>query len=534
MKIQFRGAAGTVTGSQYLLTTDQARIVIDCGMFQGSPEESARNRAGFAYDPATIGAVLLTHAHLDHCGMLPALVKGGFTGPVITTRGTQELAELVLLDSGKLQVEQAQAHNERLARDARREAREAAAGSPGPAAPPPAGGTASPPGGPIVPTGRATAVVPVPHRASDHGAFPRGGGDPDRPAWDEGPIEPLYDQADAAAAMQLFRGVDYEAPIDVAPGIRATFHDAGHILGSAIIVVEVTEAAAPLRRIVFSGDLGRPDAPIIRDPTAILDGADFVLVESTYGGREHEPEDEAVRLLAEAVRATADHTGVLLIPAFAIGRTQDMLWVLDRLLEAGRIPHIPLYLDSPMASKATEVYLRHPEYYDPETRQLMTAGDQPLRYPGEVNTDTADESRRIRLAPRPMMIVSASGMLTGGRIVHHLDDLIDDPKAILLFVGYQGEGTLGAHLQAGATQVRLNGVWRDVRCEIRSISGFSAHADEDELAAWLAHFAGVTRQPRTIFIVHGDPDAELAVEARVKTLGLTAHRPAWREVVELG
>ncbi|HXR26319.1 MAG TPA: MBL fold metallo-hydrolase [Candidatus Baltobacteraceae bacterium] len=527
MKIQFLGAAGTVTGSQYLLTTDRARLVIDCGMFQGSPEEAARNRAGFAYDPATIDAVLLTHAHLDHCGLLPALVKGGFGGPIITTRGTQELAELVLLDSGKLQIEQAQAHNERLARETRREAREAAAGSAGSPAPP------SP--GPVVPTGRATAVVPVPHRASDHGPFPRGGGDPERPAWDEGPIEPLYDQADAAAAMQQFRGIDYDAPIDVAPGVRATFHDAGHILGSAIIVVEVTEAASTSsRRIVFSGDLGRPDAPIIRDPTAILEGADYVLVESTYGGREHEPEDEAVRLLAAAVQATADHTGVLLIPAFAIGRTQDMLWVLDRLLETGRIPHLPLYLDSPMASKATAIYLRHPEYYDAETRQLITAGDRPLQYPGEVNTDTADESKRIRLAPRPMMIVSASGMLTGGRIVHHLDDLIDDPKAILLFVGYQGEGTLGAHLQAGATQVRLNGVWRDVRCEIRSISGFSAHADEDELAAWLAHFAGVSRQPRTIFIVHGDPDAELAVEARVKGLGLTAYRPAWREEVDLG
>ena len=531
MKIQFLGAAGTVTGSQYLVTTGTARILVDCGMFQGTPAEAARNRDGFAYDPAAIDAVLLTHAHLDHCGMLPALVKGGFHGPIITTVGTRELAELVLLDSGKLQVQQAQAHNDWLEREERREARDAAvvtAGAAGTKAPGPS------PAAPVITTGVRTAVVPVPHVASDRGPFPRGGGDPELPAWENEPIEPLYDRDDAAATMLQFRGIDYDTAIDVVPGVRATFHDAGHILGSAIIVVEVTEAGGAPRRLVFSGDLGRSDAPILRDPTTILDGADYVLVESTYGGREHEPEDEAIRLLAEAVHATADHSGVLLIPAFAIGRTQDMLWVLDRLLEAGRIPHVPLYLDSPMATGATAVYIHHPEYYDAETGRLLSSGERPLEYPGQVVTTTAEESKSISHAPRPMMIVSASGMLTGGRIVHHLDDLIDDPKAILLFVGYQGEGTLGAHLQAGARQVRLNGVWRDVRCEIRSINGFSAHADEDELAAWLAHFATGTRRPRTIFIVHGDPQAELAVEARVKGLGLTAHRPAWREEVDLG
>ena len=455
MKIQFLGAAGTVTGSQYLVTTQAGRILVDCGMFQGSPAEAARNRAGFAYDPATIDAVLLTHAHLDHCGMLPALVKGGYRGPIITTTGTRELAELVLLDSGKLQVQQAQAHNDRLEREARREARDAAA-------------TAGPAGAPVVTTGVHTAVVPVPHVASDHGPFPRGGGDPELPAWQDEPIEPLYDRDDAAATMLQFRGIDYDTAIDVIAGVRATFHDAGHILGSAIIVVEVTEGGGAPRRLVFSGDLGRSDAPILRDPTTILDGADYVLVESTYGGREHEPEDEAIEALAQAVHATSDHSGVLLIPAFAIGRTQDMLWVLDRLLEAGRIPHVPLYLDSPMATGATAVYIHHPEYYDAETGRLLSSGERPLEYPGQIVTTTAEQSKSITHAARPMMIVSASGMLTGGRIVHHLDDLIDDPKAILLFVGYQGEGTLGAHLQAGAKQVRLNGVWRDVRCAIRS------------------------------------------------------------------
>ena len=247
--------------------------------------------------------------------------------------------------------------------------------------------------------------------------------------------------------------------------------------------------ATPPTRIVFSGDLGRPETPIIHDPTAVLDGADIVLVESTYGGREHEPEEEAIRLLAEAINVTADSSGVLLIPSFAIGRTQEVVWVMDRLLEAGRIPHVPLYLDSPMASRASDIYRAFPGYYDEETHRLLETGASPLDYPGATVTRTADESKRIRTAPRPMMIVASNGMLTGGRVVHHLRNLIGDPKATILFVGYQGEGTLGSHLQAGATTIKIDGRPTEVRCQVRSISGFSAHADESELLDWLRHFA---------------------------------------------
>ncbi len=537
MKLQFLGAATTVTGSQFLLTTDRARILIDCGLFQGSPSEAARNRLPIAYDPKTIDAILVTHAHLDHCGMLPVVVKDGYTGPIHLTRATAELARLVLLDSGKVQVEQAQAHQDRMAREARREQRAHDAGVSGAPTANTGPGAAAAPTAQVAPAPAppAAAATATPAGAPQAGA----GLDPEAllraqpPHLDWAIQAPLYTVDDAQAVLQYFVPLDYGQTITVAPGITATFMDAGHILGSAIILVDVEQADGTSRRIVFSGDVGRPDTPILRDPTAIVDGADYVLMESTYGGREHDPEDEAVRMLAEAVNAVASHSGVLLIPSFAIGRTQEIVWQLDRLLSAGSIPHVPLYLDSPMASSATEIYRRYPDYYDAETRELLAEGQDPIDYPGQIVTNDSSQSKAIAKAPRPMMIVSASGMLTGGRIVHHLANLIDDPAALLLFVGYQGEGTLGAHLQAGAKEVRLDGNVREVRCQIRSISGFSAHADENELIAWLSHFASAPRKPKRVFLVHGDPDAELALVPRVKAIGLDPYRPAWHEVVEL-
>ncbi|MFI5254789.1 MAG: MBL fold metallo-hydrolase RNA specificity domain-containing protein [Candidatus Limnocylindrales bacterium] len=494
MRLAFLGAATTVTGSQFLLTTARAKVLIDCGMFQGGPRDTERNRLPFAYDPATLDGVLLTHAHLDHCGLIPLLVKHGYRGPIHATPPTVELTRLVLLDSGKLQAEQAKDHREWAARVARRAARAAR------------------------------------EQGMDHETAIRKA----PPEVETKDIEPLYVVADAERAMEQFVGNGYNEPIQVAPGVTATFLDAGHILGSAIIVLEASDADGDTpTRIVFSGDLGRPSQPIIADPTPVDDGADIVLVESTYGGREHEPEAEAIRLLAEAVQATADHVGVLLIPSFAIGRTQEVVWVLDRLLEAGKIPHLTLYLDSPMASRASAVYHEFPGYYDAETHRLLGAGETPLDYPDAIVTATGEESKSIRDAPRPMIIVASNGMLTGGRVVYHLRNLIDDPKALILFVGYQGEGTIGAHLQAGARTIRIDGQEREVRCGVRSISGFSAHADESELVDWLRHFATAARKPRRVFLVHGDPDAEIALEGPVQALGLTTHRPGFREEVEL-
>jgi metallo-beta-lactamase family protein len=534
MKLSFLGAATTVTGSQFLLTTDRARVVIDCGMFQGSPAEAERSRVPLAYDPHDVDAVLVTHAHLDHCGLLPVLVREGFSGPLFLTRATAELVELVLFDSAKIQREQAERREQRARRHARQTARmEAEAAPADDEAPTPQADAAragahagqheamAPP--------HATVPADVDQHAGDHEALLRA----QPPVLRTEGIEPLYDEDDVAATVARFRTLDYDVPREVAPGVTATFRDAGHILGSAIIELEVEEGSGPSRRLVFSGDLGRPGTPILRDPTTVAGGADYVIMESTYGGREHEPAAEAVRLLAEVVRETASHRGVLLIPAFAIGRTQEIVWHLDRLLTAGQIPHLPLYLDSPMAALASDIYHRYPGYYDEETFALLQAGETPLDFPGAQATTSPEASRAIEQAPRPMIIVASSGMLTGGRVVFHLRELIDDPAALLLFVGYQGEGTLGAHLQAGARRIHLDGMEREVRCQVRSISGFSAHADESELLDWLRTLAASTRKPRTVFLVHGDPEALDALEPKVRAMGLSPYRPAFREEVEL-
>ena len=348
---------------------------------------------------------------------------------------------------------------------------------------------------------------------------------------------PLYTQDDAEAVLPLFRPSDYGTELEVAPGVHATFLDAGHILGSAIIRLRVQQDGdQPERVIVVSGDLGRPGTPIIRDPT-VLEAADYVLVESTYGGREHEP-SKAVRILAETVRLVDEANGVLLIPSFAIGRTQEIVWQLDRLIEQGANPLLPLYLDSPMASKASDIYRKYAAYFDEETGTLLRSGDTPLDYPNQIITNDVEDSKAIERAPRPYMIVASNGMLTGGRVVAHLRNLIGDPSATLLFVGYQGEGTLGAHLQAGATSARIDGQEHAVRCQVRSIGGFSAHADEPELLAWLGNFGrgrrpGEAGFPSLVFLVHGDPEAQIALEPKVRELGFEVHVPRWHERVEL-
>ncbi len=549
MEIHFLGGATTVTGSQYLLVTDRARVLIDCGMFQGSPNEAIRNRIPFAFDPKDLDAVLLTHAHLDHCGLIPLLVKGGFSGPIHATAGTIELATLVLLDSGKLQEEFAKResrwekrHPDKVAADDRKEADtyQAAIDLAATAATAATTATAT-----TATAGEhvATSVQPVVSaRAPDPWAPRTHPHDPEvelrsQPA--ELAIDldaPLYTAKDAERSLPQFRSLHYGEEVEVADGIHATFFDAGHILGSAIIRLRVQDKGGE-RIIVCSGDLGRPGTPILRDPTAMTD-ADYVLVESTYGGREHEPEDEAIRILAETVRMVAKADGVLLVPSFAIGRTQEVVWQLDRLIELGEIPLLPLYLDSPMASKASGIYRRHPDYYDEETAKLLRGGETPLDYPNQIVTNDLKASQAITRAPRPYMIVASNGMLTGGRVVGHLRNLIDDPTATILFVGYQGEGTLGAHLQAGATEVKLDGQPRAVRCQIRSISGFSAHADESELLDWLGNFAkgkrpGDPGYPRRVFLVHGDPEAQVALEPKVQGLGFTTHVPHWHERVTL-
>ncbi|MGI8999499.1 MAG: MBL fold metallo-hydrolase RNA specificity domain-containing protein [Candidatus Limnocylindria bacterium] len=493
ISIQFLGAAGCVTGSQFLVTAGNRRVLVDCGMFQGSPEEVERNRMPFAFEADTLDALLLTHAHLDHCGRTPALVKAGFRGPIHATRATVDLTEIVLRDSARLQVEFTERWN-------RRRARKADAASEA--------------------TVQETDDESLPERLRK--AVPEGRTDT---------REPLYDERDVDTTMRQMRGSDYNAAVQVVDGVTAVFHDAGHILGSAIIELRVADGA-DAHTIVFSGDLGRDDSPILRDPTPITH-ADHVVVESTYGNREHASHDDAIEDLVTAVNEVASDEGVLLVPAFAIGRTQEVIWVLDDLVREERIPRIPLFLDSPMASRATDVYDEHPEVYDAETKALLDSGDSPLKYPGQQFTDSVDESKAIRTAKRPIMVVAASGMLTGGRIMHHLKDFLPDPKCTLLFIGYQGEGTLGRRLQDGGKTARIDGQEIDVRCRVRSISGFSAHADQHELEAWLGHFAA-NGKPKTIFIVHCDPDAAEAFAGRIRTdLGMNAVIPKHREIVTL-
>ena len=505
ISIQFLGAAGCVTGSQFLVTAGERRVLVDCGMFQGSPQEVERNRMPFAFDTSALDALLLTHAHLDHCGRTPALTKAGFRGPIHATRATVDLAEIVLLDSAKLQIEFTNRWNKRQARKAERAAK----------------------GEQVDAETQSEAAA----QETDDPSFP----DRLRRGPAEGTTEirePLYDEHDVARAIEQMRGCDYGDEVAVTDGVTAIFHDAGHILGSAIIELRVADGGTR-RTIVFSGDLGRDGSPILRDPTP-LTHADHVVVESTYGNREHAPHDVAIEELAAAVAEVAADDGVMLVPAFAIGRTQELIWVLDDLARNGRIPRLPLYLDSPMASKATRVYYDHPETYDEETGTLLRSGDSPLNYPGQQFTDTVEESKAIRHANRPFMVVASSGMLTGGRVMHHLKDFLPDPKSTLLFIGYQGEGTLGRHLQDGATSARIDGEEYPVRCRVRSISGFSAHADQHELEAWLGHFGRADGPPKTVFIVHGDPDAAEPFAARIRSdLGMEPHIAKHRETVVL-
>ena len=365
MKLRFLGAATTVTGSQFLLTTDRARVLVECGMFQGLPSDVERNRIPLAYDPALLDAVLITHAHLDHSGYLPVVVREGFAGPIVLTGATAELASLILMDSAKIQTERSRRRGRRKS---------------------PRSGTSSHVSRPLEAGPKADAEAALRSQPA---------------AVDLRDEAPLYDLDDVMVTTQRFEPVRYGEPTSVAPGVTATFEDAGHILGSAIIVLDIEESGET-RRLVFSGDLGRPGTPIIDDPTAITGGADHVITESTYGGRHHGPAGQATAQLAEAVRETADQKGVLLIPAFAVGRTQEIVWHLDRMLSSNEIPFVPLYLDSPMASLATDIYRHHPGYYDDETRALLESGETPLDYPGAVVADTVRRSRAIATAPRPI------------------------------------------------------------------------------------------------------------------------------------
>jgi metallo-beta-lactamase family protein len=458
--IRFLGAAGTVTGSRFLVRTASASVLVDAGLFQGAKELRLRNRAPWPLEPAALSAVVLTHAHIDHAGALPQLVREGYAGPVHCTPATRDLAGLLLPDSGRLQEEEARWANQR--------------------------------------------------GYSRHAPN----------------AQPLYSEAEALAALPALTPLLYRQPREIAPGVTLTFRRAGHILGSATAELQLA-GDRPLR-IVFSGDLGRYGAPILPDPEPVPP-CDVLVLESTYGGKRHEGGDPLAGLEAE-VHGVVKRGGALIIPAFAVGRTQELLFGLRALEEQRRIPELPVFVDSPMAVDATPLHLAHREEHDEEMVRLIAAGREPLRPRRLAFARSPEQSKAINKVAGPCVILSASGMATGGRILHHLARRLPDATNTVLLVGFQAAGTRGWSLQSGAATLRIHGEEVPVKARVASLSGFSAHADEEELCRWLRTFP---RPPRLTLLVHGEPGSLAAAASRLNNMGWTNRVPSHLEEVPL-
>jgi len=455
LKLTFYGAAKTVTGSCHLLELDNTKIMVDCGMFQGSGEMDELNYRPFPFSPAAVDYLLVTHAHIDHSGLIPRLVKEGFRGKIVTTQATADLCGIMLLDSAHIQEMEAEWESRKKKRS---------------------GGKG---------------------------------------------VEPLYSIADAEAALKYFAPVDYDTDVKLGDSAVARFRPASHILGAAVIELNVTSGGKPTR-IVFSGDLGRKNQPIIRDPYQV-EGADYLVIESTYGNRLHEDKEQKSQKLADIILEAVKNKGKIIIPAFAVGRTQDVLYELNLLVENGKIPRIPVYFDSPLAIEATEIFTRHRESYDPQTTALLRSGDDPFEFPGLKFARTLEESKALNTLEGQAIIVSASGMCTAGRIKHHLKHNLWKPETSVLFIGYQAEGTLGRRLRDGEKEVKILGEDISVQAKIYSIDGFSAHADRNDLLDWIG---GFKKKPNKVFVVHGEEEAALDFAAAVtEQLGLNTVVP---------
>lgn len=440
LKLQFLGAVQNVTGSRHLLEVNGTRLLIDCGLYQ-ERQFRDRNWEPFTIAPESIDAVLLTHAHLDHCGLLPKLVKEGFKGKIYCTDATAEIARIILLDSAKLQEEDAEYKKKRHKKEKRKSPRK---------------------------------------------------------------VAPLYTVADAEACFPHFHDVKYKVPVQIKPGVEATFCDAGHVLGSSIIKVKVSQNGES-RTVLFSGDIGRPHRPIVRDPS-LVDEADYVLVESTYGDRVHKGPEDTKQLIGEVINSTIQAGGNIVVPSFALERSQELLYFINELYHQNAIPHMTVYLDSPMASRITKVFKRHRELYDKEMTEYVNNHESPFNLPGLKMAGSSDESKAINHVRKSVMIIAGSGMCTGGRIKHHLVNNISKRQNTIMFVGYQAVGTLGRRIVNGEKEVRILGKEYPVKARIERINGFSAHADQEELLEWLR---GLKRPPRKVFVVHGESESAL-------------------------
>lgn len=455
--ITFHGAADTVTGSRHLLETGGRRILIDCGLFQGPREIRERNWQRFPVDPHSLDAVVLTHAHLDHTGFLPRLVRDGYQGTIYCTPATRDLLGVMLLDSARLQEEEAEFRN-------------------------------------------------------------RKGRSRYRPAL------PLYTAEDVQRCLKQLQGIGYHEAFEPAPGLPFHFERAGHILGSAFVFAQ-TEVGT----LLFSGDLGRYDQMIIRDPTPVS-RADYLLVESTYGDRDH-PQVDVPAALERIVKRAVEERGFILIPSFAIGRTQEVLYLLNRLQAEGRIPALPIYVDSPMATSVVPFFVSHREEHDLEMEALMDAARCPFEGPNLRYVHSREESKALNDVDGPGIIIAGSGMANGGRIKHHLLNRVSRPNTTVLFVGYQAAGTPGRALVDGAETFRAYGWEVPVRARLERLDALSAHADRGEILRWLG---GFTEPPKRTFLVHGEPAARQALQARLQTrLGWNVYRPDMHERVEL-
>lgn len=456
MKLTAWGAARTVTGSMHLLETTGNRILLDCGLFQGRRQLSYERNLNFPFDPRSIDAVLLSHAHIDHSGNLPNLVKQGFDGPIWCTSATRDLCASMLRDSGYIHEKDVEYLNRKLARK----------------------------------------------------------GQP--------PVEPLYTRADAMACLRNFISIGYERTFAVVPGVDVHFLDAGHILGSAITILDITEEGET-RRVVFSGDIGRPGMAILRDAT-VVNEADFLIMECTYGNRRHESQEEARHVLRRVITETYQRRGKTIVPAFAVGRTQELVYALHQLADAQKIPPIEIYVDSPLAVNVTETFRLHPEYYNSRVHEFMLSDNQhkdPFGFGRLTYVRDVEASKALNFLRDSAVIISASGMCEAGRILHHLKNNIEDKNNAILFSGFQAEHTLGRRILDGNLRVRIFGEEYDVRARVESISGYSAHGDSAELLAWVK--ALNPQRLRQILLVHGEMEAALAFSGLL-------HREGYRSI----
>ena len=457
MKITFHGAAKTVTGSQHLIEVNGYKIMLDCGLFQGKRKEAFElNRQGTC-DGTTIDALVLSHAHIDHSGNIPCLVKNGFTGDIYCTSATRDLCSVMLMDSAHIQEYDVRYVNKKRKRQGKKL------------------------------------------------------------------FEPLYTKDDVAIALQNFIGVSYNRKHEIVPGVQLTLVDAGHMLGSAHVILDINDKDTGRDvRLVFSGDIGREGIPIIRDPSPIIEGTDILLIESTYGDRLHPPYPESEKDLERIINDTYNRGGVLLIPAFAVGRTQQIVYALHKLHDKRAIPHLPIYVDSPLATNTTDIFRMHPECYDSEIRNFLLNDhhSDPFGFDTLTFTESVEQSKKLNLLDGPSVIISASGMMEGGRILHHLRSRISDPRNTILISGWQAPNTLGRRIVSREPTVKIFGDEFEMKAQVEVITGFSGHADRDELLAWAG---AMQKKPSQTFVVHGEEESARAFRGSLQSkLGFTS------------